>query len=198
MKFINWLSKAWPFILVTLLGALHYNAIKIVPNDKIELLNNTIASFTQVAGGLIVLSSINSNLGLFRQISLLSIFQRWLKSFPYFRRIEKITSSGHCEMPCFTVSSEGHTSNLCNTLEEKIVEAQRQIDELRDIVYRKERELLSKIYQIENNLKNEIYKNQNDIQELNDLVSKSTTGGINTQIFGVLLVVYGAIIPVVT
>lgn len=170
MKLINWLSKAWPFIIVTFLGALHYNAIKIVPNDNIEFLNKVIASFTQVAGGLIVLSSINANLGLFRQISLMCIFRGWLKSFPYFRRIENITGSGNCEMPCCTVSAEGHTSKRCNTLEEKIEEAQRQIDELRNILYRKERELLSKINQIDNTLKSEVYKNQNDIQKLNDLV----------------------------
>jgi hypothetical protein len=198
MKLISWLSKAWPFVLVTFLAVLHYDAIKIVPDNKIELLNNAIASFTQVAGGLIVLSNINSNLGLFRQISLWSIFKNWLKSFPYFRRTENIDGSGHCEIPCFTVSAESHANNPCNTLEEKIEEAQRQINELRDIFYRKERELLSKLYQIDNNLKKEIYKNQNDIQKLNDLVSKSTTGGISTQIFGVILVVYGAIVPVVT
>ncbi|BDD88190.1 hypothetical protein [Desulfofustis limnaeus] len=158
MKLIKWLSKAWPFIIVTFFGTLHYNVIKFVPNDNIEFTNNVIASFTQVAGGLIVLSTINSNLGLFRQISLFSIFQNWVKSFPYFRKIEMITGSARCEMPCFTMSAEGNTSKPCNTLEEKIEEAQRQIKELRDLLYRKEHELLSRISQIDNNLKSEIYK----------------------------------------
>ncbi len=169
--------------------------LRLCPPDRVDSINEIVSSVTQIIGGLIILFTINSNLGLFKQNNLIALLFCWLKSFPLFRKIKPITGSVNGTMPVITGSGEGYTSRVCRTLEEKIEEALRQIDELKEIIYRKERELLAKIGTSETNLKKLIDKNQHNLNKLNNLVSKSAVGGINTQIFGVLLVLYGAIFP---
>lgn len=196
-KLISWLSKAWPFIAIILFASVHYNILRIVPLDTFKIINKYVSSFAQIIGGLIVLFSINSNLGLFEQNNLFQLFLNWIKSFPLFQKFEPISGHANFVMKAPSISSEGHTGVVCKTVEEKIEEAQRQINELRNILYRKESELLTQIRGTEQSLKELIYKNQNDINALNGLVRKTTIGGINTQIFGVLLVVYGAVVPLI-
>ncbi len=196
-KFITWLSKAWPFIAIIFTATVHFNILKVCRTVDVDTINQYISSFTQIIGGLIILFNINSNLGLFKQNDLANNFSNWLKSFPLFRKIDSTSMSGNVTLPGLICCAEGHTNRVCTTLEEKIEEAQRQIDELRTIVYRKERGVLKKITDTKKELKNLIYQNQTDINELNNLVSESTIGGINNQIFGILLVMYGAIFPLI-
>jgi len=194
-QFNVWLLKAWPFIAIITIAYIHHKILGLVQPDSAELINKFVSSLTQIIGGLIVLYSINSNLGLFKQNNMLLLFLNWLKSFPLFRTIEPISGNGNFTEPCPEISSEVHTGKVCKSLEEKVEEAQRQIDELRNLLYRKENEILTSIRTTELNLKELIYKNQNDINSLNGIVIKTTIGGVNAQIFGVLLVVYGAIFP---
>jgi hypothetical protein len=194
-QFNVWLLKAWPFIAIITIAYIHYKILGLVQPDSAELINKFVSSLTQIIGGLIVLYSINSNLGLFQQNNMLLSFLNWLKSFPFFRTIEPRSCNGNYTTPCPEISSEVHMGKVCKSLEEKVEEAQRQIDKLRALLYRKENEILTSIRTTELNLKELIYKNQNDINNLNGIVIKTTIGGVNAQIFGVLLVVYGAIFP---
>lgn len=196
-KLINWLLKAWPFIIVFCISLIHHKVLTLCLPDTAEKTNQVISAFMQIVGGLIVLSTINSNLGLFGKDSLLSKPLNWLKSFPLFRESKVVTGSAHITLPGLTCSAEGHSNRVCNTIEEKLEEAQRQIDEIRKILYRKESELLSKINEVEKKLLDPIYKNQNDINTLNGLLAKTTIGSLNTQVFGVLLVIYGAFSPLI-
>ncbi|NCD43248.1 MAG: hypothetical protein EOL88_14335 [Bacteroidia bacterium] len=197
MKLIKWLLRAWPFIIISFIAFLHFIVINIISNGDVDFFNKIISSFVQVSGGLVVLSNINSNLGLFGKISLMEIFKCWIKSFPYFRSGKNIKADISCELPFSIISLDGSIVKSCNTLEEKIEDVQRQINELRDAFYIKENEMLKKISQIEYNLRIGICNNKCEIEKLNELVCKSSTGSINVQVFGVLLVVYGSVISVV-
>ena len=196
-RLINWLLKAWPFIIVFCISVIHHKVLTLCLPDTAEKTNQVISAFMQIVGGLIVLSTINSNLGLFGKDSLLSKPVKWLKSFPLFRKSKVVTGSAHITSPMVTCSAEGHSNRVCNTIEEKLEETQRQIDEIRKILYRKESELLSKINEVEKKLLDPIYKNQKDINTLNGLLAKTTLGSLNTQVFGVLLVIYGAFSPLI-
>lgn len=196
MKLIRWLARAWPFVMLILIASIHYNIINFIPHKNIEMVNKAISAVTQIFGGIIVLISINSNLGLFQSNNLLTLLKNWLKSFPYFKNHQVITCSVNMNAPASSNSGEGHVEQLCNTLEEKVEESMRQIKEIRQLVYRKERELSGQISSVENSLKYKIYENQNQIIQLNGLLSKTAIGGIDLQIFGVLLVIYGAVFPI--
>jgi hypothetical protein len=81
------------------------------------------------------------------------------------------TSHGNSKLPKLTSAGESHERRKCNTLEEKIQEAMRQIEELRIILYRKERELLSRIYETDINIRQLINNVQADVDKLNGLLS---------------------------
>jgi hypothetical protein len=195
--FVIWLLRAWPFIVISIIAIFHYEILKLCSQQGAIWFNKIMSAFTQVIGGLIVLSTVNAKLGLFKQKGLLIIFVDWLKSWPLFRHKTDISGQINVIGPMTTVSMEGHVSPKCNTIEEKIEEAMRQIDDLRRIVYRKESELLFKINETDNSLKQLIARTQEDVNKLNGLLTKSTVGGIKLQIFGVLLVIYGALFPLI-
>lgn len=194
-QLLLWLSKLWPIIVVVLIGLCHYVAIQIVEKNSVDFINKSIASIAQIIGGLTVLVNINQNLGLFNRGNILLSALNFLQSFPFFPKDEPITGRGRIGTSLCQVYGEGHVGKPCTTLEEKINEAQRQIDELRELIYRKESKILSSIKEMDESLKELIYKNQNDINRLKGLVENNVIGGINVQFFGVLLVIYGAAIP---
>lgn len=196
-QFTIWLLKAWPFTAIFIIALIHREILKVCSSESAEILNRTMSAFMQISGGLLVLFTINANIGLFEKEGLGLIFINWLKSFPLFRNRKPNTCHVNDILPGFKISAESHSTRVCTTIEEKIEEAQRQIDELRNIVDRKERELLAKVGEVEKNLKKLIYKTQNGINALNGLLTKTTIGGISAQIFGVLLVIYGALIPLI-
>ena len=196
-KLVNWLLKAWPFIIVFCISVIHHKVLTLCLPDTAEKTNQAISAFMQIVGGLIVLSTINSNLGLFGKDSLLSKPVNWLKSFPLFRKSQGGIGSINGTLSGLTCSAEGHESRVFYTIEEKVEEAQRQIDEIRKILYRKESELLSKINEVGKKLLDPIDKNQNDINTLNGILAKTAIGSLNTQVFGVLLVIYGALSPLI-
>jgi len=184
-------------VAIIFIGIVHHNILKIFPLDKVDTINKFVSPLMQILGGVIILVNINSNLGLFKQDTLIPMFLNWLKLFPLFRKIRPVTGNINGILPPLSSCFEVHTSQVCKTIEEKVEENKRQIDELRKIVYREEKELLKKISKSESNLKTLIYKNQNRVNKIEKSINKYMVGGINTQIFGVFLVLYGAIFPLI-
>ena len=64
-----WFWKAWPVLVMTGLAYAHWHALASFPSDTV-LVNKLTGTAMQVVGGLIVLYSVDSNLGLFRNQSL--------------------------------------------------------------------------------------------------------------------------------
>jgi hypothetical protein len=195
-RLIKWLLKAWPFLVVAAVGCMHYLFYKTLQIEGDDL-NKIAAATLQLVGGLIVLYKINENIGLFKQQNLLSMAVGWLKEFPLIRRSETV----ELKAGVIGVSSAGpvsvHVKRKCDTVEERLEELERQIDECRQLVHDKEKEINFTIVRVRQELEKEISVNRDRVQDVSSLIDQTAVGGIKVQLLGVLLVIYGAIIGVV-
>ena len=66
-----WLVRAWPVFALVPVAACHAFALRAAPADPV-FVNKLVGMSLQVIGGLLVLYSVNDNLGLFRSQSLKS------------------------------------------------------------------------------------------------------------------------------
>src|SRR3972149_3370572 len=88
-----WGWRAWPVITMLLIFGTHVYAIKQFPTE-IVFVNRLAGTFMQVVGGLIVLHSVDANLGLFRNHSLATAVISWFRECPIFRRTVTISLTG--------------------------------------------------------------------------------------------------------
>jgi hypothetical protein len=73
---------------------------------------------------------------------------------------------------------------------------ERQIDECRQLVFVKEKEIKLSIDRVKQELRTEISTNSAKIQDVTTLMDGSVIGGFKMQLFGVFLVIYGAVLGV--
>jgi len=190
-----WLLRAWPFLATGALLAAHYSVYVYTPG-KIAAINKVAASALQVIGGLIVLCSVNQNIGLFKQQSLLAMAAEWFRTFPLIRRSVTINVEGAC-LAVVGGEADITVTRKCNTIEEKLADLERQIHECRQLVLDKEKKLKDKIGHVEASLREKIAQNGKQIAKVKLLLHESVVGGISAQVFGVLLVIYGAVVGLI-
>ena len=90
---ILWLRRAWPVLAFVPVGLVHGFAIEAFrPNTVV--VNRIVGVILQIVGGLIVLYSVNDNLGLFKSQSLCSTIADWFKAFPIVREPIALSGSG--------------------------------------------------------------------------------------------------------
>lgn len=149
----------------------------------------------QIVGGLIVLLSVDSNLGLFRKQSLASTVVAWFRECPVFLRT--VTISGTANATCSVSASMSATVvRATTTIEERLSELERQLGELRSENASQHQAIDSHIEAVRSELSSSIVSNQTELSKLSEQVEKATVGGFKQQAFGVLLVIYGAVVSV--
>lgn len=84
------------------------------------------------------------------------------------------------------------------TIDEKIDYLQEQINELKLDVEQESKELNGKIVRLSKEMNIQIQDAKSTIQSLESKMAEVSIGGIKVQLFGVLLMVYGAISSYVT
>lgn len=145
----------------------------------------------QVTGGLVVLYSVNDNLGLFRQKSLLLVFKDWFRDFPMFRR--PITFSGNVSVQGNSaVTGVGSIKRNPVTLEERIGELELELTRVREDILTKEAALNNRIDEVKDEMSQAMTKHQTEILQISDNLERTAVGGFKLQGFGVLLALYGA------
>ncbi len=192
-----WFVQAWPFIAITVVALFHYYVISYFQEDTGEHINKLFSALMQIIGGLIVLFTINSNLGLFENKGLVAMAISWLRSCPLIKTDKPNIGTMSGELPISQMSAEGHTTSKYENIDEQLQELHKQLNEVRDLVYRKERELKSYIHDQTTELKKDISGNQIEIHKVKGLMHRTIVGGIQWQLFGVFLVIYGAVFPLV-
>lgn len=176
-----------PFIL----AAFHL-AVAVYSSANLEESNKVVSLVLQIIGGLIILYSIDSNLGIVNKKSLITIFNAWLQSFPLIGRPVTIV--------CNTVSTKStaypakiRTGGPGKTTIEHLEYLQQQIDWLKED--RKEdiehfQTLLSKSDQQKNE---ELSAIRTTLGIVDSKITGVSTGGVKWQMFGLLLMIYGSV-----
>jgi hypothetical protein len=148
----------------------------------------------QIVGGAFVLFSLNKNMGVFKQGTLLQRVVRWIRSFPLIKRtvtlqVQSIASSAAVGTPTIRAVQKGRS------VEERIEELERRIAECFQEVSKTEERLRKRIESVKAELKSELSEKAKSIAEIESRLVATVVGSANSQVFGILLVFYGTILP---
>ena len=159
------------------------------------MVHKILSATFQTLGGVIIVYSINDNMGMFRNQNIIQIITDWFKSFPLLRRSVVVGVVGVGGL-AIAGSAEAHVSRRCNTLEERVEELERQLGYCRELIYRKEGEILTKIAVVKTDFNKQLTTHSDHLNLLSQKLESSIVGGFKSQIFGVILAIYGAAISI--
>lgn len=190
----RWLNRAWPFWALLPAFAAHWQALSSLSIAP-QTVNKVVGMALQVIGGLLILYSINDNLGLFRRQSLLTATIAWFKSFPLRGKDITVQLRG-AAIGSFTGSASVSTRKLPTTLEERVAYLESTLaahkQEVADAFASAQRNLDSAKVELHGRIGTTV----NQIAELSQKVELAAVGGFKLQGFGVLLAIYGAVTSV--
>jgi hypothetical protein len=172
----------------------HWMALALLPTHA-QMVNRIVGVLLQVAGGLLILYSINDNLGLFRRQSLLSAAITWFKSVP--RKGTNVTlnidsaSHAHISGTASLTPRSGPTS-----LDERVEYLEATLSKLRQDVAEGLANTQRQIEGSKAELTKRADRTDGQIFELSRQVEQAAVGGFKLQGFGVALAVYGALTSV--
>ena len=187
-----WRLRAWPVLALLPVVGFHFSLLQVWPAHA-DLINRYTSAITQIAGGLLIIVSVDQNLGLFRKKSIRGVLAEWMNSFP--RTAKVISLSSHSTIGFGGSASLGSvtTPRQPVTLEEQIAELKLRIDAVAAEANRKHSEVAQRIETVRADLQKAFAQTQEDVTKLTARVDEATVGGFKMQLFGVLLAVYGAI-----
>lgn len=194
-RLIAWLFRAWPVLGLIVPIAAHLFALSQFPLPQFPsehiFINKITGAILQVGGGLIVLYSIDANLGLFRNRKLVTTVIGWFAECPIISRSVTLSATG-CSMSSATSSCTASITRVAKTLEERVAEVERLLLEFRSEVTEQNRAMRSHIQEVKTELSTAIASNQAALNGLSDRVVEASVGGFKGQIFGTFLAIYGA------
>lgn len=189
-----WLLRAWPVLALVPIAFAHAVAHELFPAETV-MVNKVTGTTLQVVGAIIVLYSVDANLGLFRGQHFGNIIVGWFKSFPLFRKSVTVSVSG-CGGMAIAGSARISVRRATNTVEEKIAELERQFDEFRQHFNEDIQAVNARVAQVHTELSEAVATNTATSNQLSSRLELATVGGFKQQAFGVLLAVYGAVTTV--
>ncbi|MFB9866230.1 hypothetical protein [Vreelandella sulfidaeris] len=93
-----------------------------------------------------------------------------------------------------SASGSGRVKRRAITLEERVEELERQVDEAYKEMHQREEAVKSLVSDVKNELLSKIAENQAGIRGVEGKLDNTTLGGLKQQVFGVLIVIYGALL----
>ena len=154
--------------------------------------NKSIALIWQITGGLLVLYSIDSNIGVLRGKSLFEMVTNYLRECPLIRRSVVVGAQAG------SYGISGAKAKLTvgrnpKSIEEKLEYLQEQINEARRDFEQEIKGLNQTIDANSKEMKTKIEATQTALITTGSKMDEVTIGGIKIQLFGVLLLIYGSI-----
>lgn len=93
LRLIKWFWRAWPILILIFLICEYLLSLNWFSQNA-GFINKTASLVAQPVGGLLILYSINSNIGVIKQKSLLSILTSYFKEFPLIKKSVVIEARG--------------------------------------------------------------------------------------------------------
>ena len=189
-RFYRWCVRAWPLWAAVIVMGTHQGLWAAFPQQSADI-NKAFSIGLQIVGGLLVLHSINSTLGMLRGESIPRLIAHWLRSCPIWSKPQKIEVSGVTSVGVVS-SANLRVKNQASSLSQRISELERQMEEVyRDIV-RREQALKKLVSEAKEELSARMGQSEVAIRDVKDKIDNSALGSIKQQIFGVIIAVYGA------
>ena len=189
-----WVSQAWPVLALIPAGLTHFIAIGAFPGETV-IVNKLAGMSLQVVGGLLVLYSVNDNLGLFRSQSVASTVVAWLKAFPFIRKPIVLSAHASSASSSTAIGSVG-IRHAATTVEERIAELEGMLEDLQRQLGREVQAISGRIEVVRIDLQRQMIDTSDKVADLSQRLEHATVGGFKFQALGVLLAIYGAVTSV--
>lgn len=189
-RLIPWVLEAWPVLAFLLMVTSHRALLNYFPGHG-ETADRIVGALLQAVGGLLVLYSVNQNLGLFRRRGLFGSIAAWLRSFPVKRPV-KVVSASASASASVSASATLIAGTAYSTLEQRVGAIERQLEDLRKKQSEEIATISRRIIEISGRFDEQGRKLSERISELGNQLEVSAVGGFKLQIFGVLVALYGA------
>ncbi len=157
-----------------------------------QLVNKLIGMSLQLTGGLIILYSVNNNLGVFRNQSLCAVFINYLFAFPIKRKPVAVNLSGAASVS-IAGSATGSVISTPSSVEERVARLEIELEVVRRELRTAATEAARQLELAKEELGQRLGNTHEQLAQLEKKVDKSAVGGIMLQLFGVLLALYGAV-----
>ena len=191
---IPWLMRSWPILALVPVAIFHFIAHQVYPADPV-FANKLVSASLQFAGGILVLWSVNDNLGLFRSQSLKSAFIGWFKDHPRVR--EPISAySSTCDGADVTSASVGTVAQIPNTLEERVAEIESKLAEVRTQLTQELQAINVKIEEAKSESSKQISETSTGIANLAERLEHTAVGNFKLLSLGVALAFWGSVTSV--
>ena len=192
MSFKNWLLEAWPILLSLLIGYLHYLVVTNF-NVNVSEINKIASLVLQIIGGLFIIYSIDSNIGIVINKSIYKLVKKWFISMPLFSKSVVVpAATGKIEVGgSASAKARGTASN--ETIEGKIEYLQQQINWLKEDLNDEVKSIKNLHDKSEKAFNIKIKNLTGLISETDTKLNKISLGGIKLQIFGIFLMIHGSI-----
>lgn len=188
---VKWIGGMWPVQVPIALALIHYALASNTPSDWSSE-NALIALVLQIIGGILILYSIDSNLGITNDTSLFGMFWGYMKRFPLIKRsYTRNVQSSHHKMTGYPAKIR--VGGPQNTIEEKVAYMQQQINWLKEDLDDELKHLKGMVAVVETKSNEQIAELRENVGSVERKVTTLSVGGIQAQIFGVLLMVHGAV-----
>lgn len=170
----------------------HLYCFEVLPCFSNQQVNKTLSFSLNLIGGLLVLYSIDSNLGLFRQGGMFSLFVNWLKSFPMVKGTPIVISPNSIESSSSAGKPRIEINKTPETTEELYKYTKEQIAFLKGDIKDQRKYTDLQMGSLSNKVSSESAKLHKSLNSINNQLKAVAIGGFKIQLFGVLLVVYGS------
>ena len=187
----RWFLRSWPVLIPIFFVVLHCTALSYCPTS-LEQINKAFAFGLQLAGGLLILYSIDSNIGIIHNSNIINVIKKWLADIPLFKKAstQTITLGGVSSKETF---GNLRIYNTPKTTEEKISHLQTQIDWVKKDLEKQNMSLQQSVSKLQKATFKEINRIKSQLSSLEGAFKEMSVGSIKTQIMGVLFVVHGSI-----
>ena len=191
---IPWLMRAWPILALAPVVVFHFIAHQVYPADP-DFANKLVSASLQFAGGILVLWSVNDNLGLFRSQSLKSAFIGWFKDFPRVRK-PIFAYSSTCDGADVTSASVSAAAQIPNTLEERVAEIERKLAEVQSQLAQEIQAINVKIEEAKSGSRKQIAETSTGIADLAKRLEHTAVGNFKLLSLGVVFAFWGSVTSV--
>ena len=155
------------------------------------------ASLYQIIGAGCVLYQINGSLKILKGNDLLKSIKKYLSSWPKRTAQNTIVHGKTVSITCTVGTGNITIQNGSETLEEKIELLSKRVDDLGKKINKNRQEVMATINENKKAHDKQMNTARKEIQGLKINLESTIVGDYKTAIFGVLMIIYGIIIPVI-
>lgn len=190
----EWIWRAWPVIFMLAVFVSHAVALDCWAT-KTELVNKVVGMALQAGGGLLILHSINDNLGLFRGQSILRSISSWIRSFPVVRKLIVLEANASASMS-WSATGSVSVRAPATSIDERIQHLEADLAALKQQVQCDVAALTASVQSTKAEAQEKITLTSTRLEFISKQVETASVGGFKVQIFGVFLALYGAVTSV--